>query len=137
MAKKCDVLIQGGSGGPVLNAVPVYRDGIQKDWALDRLGNQLMLPNGIGAWYWTPESLAQDQIKLYVSFKQDGTYNYIRVFDLRGDNPILAGLPVQELWIEYSHLRRLIPPIVQPVVEYQDHMFQVLWMKFRLPHIKR
>jgi hypothetical protein len=117
MPIKSTVVIVGGTGGPDNNAVPVYRDGVQRDWALDRLGNQLLLPNGVECWYYLPETLGADIAKYYVTYKPDGGYSYIQVFEPSGDLPVLSGLPKQEYWIEYSHLMRVTaapPPVVVP-----------------------
>ena len=117
MPTRSNVVIVGGTGGPDNNAVPVYRDGVQRDWSLDRLGNQLLLPNGVECWYYLPETLGADIAKYYVTYKPDGGYSYIQVFEPSGDLPVLSGLPKQEYWIEYSHLMRVTaapPPVVVP-----------------------
>ena len=91
------------------------------DWAYDAQGNQLMLPPGVGAWYWAPETLTPDLLKYYVTFKEDAAgnrvYDLVQLFDLKGDFPVLAGLPKQEVWTKYKYCKRVIQPEPEPEPE--------------------
>ena len=121
-AIKQDVTVIGGSGGATKDSVPVYRDGSKKDWALNRQGAQLMLPNGTRAWYYIPETLSSAVMKYYVKLDAQGRVSFVQIFDLRGDAPVLIGLPTQQLWVEYSHLQRVVvapPPVVSVDGEYE------------------
>ena len=109
--KQITVVVFGGSGGPLDDSIPSYstKKGPADAWCYEADGKtQHMIKNGTELIMIDPVSCTMDQLKLFFSLKDNGDYNYARVWYIAADGTGIDWFG-QPVWVEYSHLTWLKP----------------------------
>ena len=132
------VNIVGGSGGPNDNAIPIYADNKAPNGnqVIGANGLQLMLENsgvsGIQYIIVNPSLLteAENARNQFVTFKQDGTPNYARLWirdPATGKGEDYA--PGVSMWAEYAHLQSAGAPEPPAPPAGDISTFEIDWAK--------